>query len=203
VTRPYLIGVTGNIACGKTAVMAELATLGATIIDGDQVYRDLTGPHSELVRELAAVYGKQIADPDGSLNRPALGKIVFSDPAALTTLDQLTHPVILDEIFRRLDAATTPIVATDGIKLIESGLGQLCDEIWVVTCDVERQRERLISRNGLTQQEADRRILAQPPVAEKLAQADVVIENNGTLAELRDQVLVAWMRSCASAAAGR
>jgi dephospho-CoA kinase len=202
VTRPYLIGITGNIACGKTAVMSELASLGATVIDGDLVYRDLTGPNSALVQQLATAFGQQIVNSDGSLNRPALGQIVFSDPAALATLDHLTHPVILDEVFRRIDAASTPVVATDGIKLIESGLGQECDEIWVVTCVAERQRERLMTRNGVTREEADRRIAAQPPASEKLAHADVVISNNGTLAELRDQVHTAWMRSCASIAAG-
>jgi dephospho-CoA kinase len=202
VTRPYLIGVTGNIACGKTAVMAELAALGATVIDGDLVYRELTGPDSALVQTLAAEFGEQIVNVDGSLDRPTLGKIVFSDPAALATLDHLTHPVILDEVFRRIDAAPTPVVATDGIKLIESGLGERCDEVWVVTCDPERQRERLMARNGLTGEEADRRIAAQPPASEKLAHADVVIENNGTLDELNDQVRAAWMRSCAVASAG-
>jgi dephospho-CoA kinase len=202
VTRPYLIGVTGNIACGKTAVMAELAALGATVIDGDLVYRELTGPDSALVQTLAAEFGEQIVNVDGSLDRPTLGKIVFSDPAALATLDHLTHPVILDEVFRRIDAAPTPVVATDGIKLIESGLGERCDEVWVVICDSERQRERLMARNGLTGEEADRRIAAQPPASEKLAHADVVIENNGTLDELNDQVRASWMRSCAVASAG-
>ena len=203
VTRPYLIGVTGNIACGKTAVMNALQALGATVIDGDLVYRDLTGPGSELVQELAAVFGNQIVDPDGSLNRPELGKIVFPDPTALAALDHLTHPAILDEVFRRIDDATTPVVATDGIKLIESGLGDRCDEIWVVTCTPERQRARLMARNGLTLEEADRRIAAQSPASEKVARADAVIANDGTLEDLRDRVRAAWMRSGAPTAAGR
>ncbi len=139
-SRPFLIGVTGNIACGKTAVMTELGKLGATIVDGDLVYRDLTGAGSALVQQLAAVFGDQIVNADGSLDRAALRPIVFSDPAALQTLDHLTHPVILAEVYRRIDTAATPVVATDGIKLLESGLGDKCDEIWVVTCDPERQR---------------------------------------------------------------
>jgi len=139
---------------------------------------------------------------DGSLNRPELGKIVFSDADALAALDHLTHPVILDEVFRRIEAAPTPVVATDGIKLIESGLGDMCDEVWVVTCDPERQRGRLMARNGLTREEADRRIVAQPSVSEKIARADVVIANDGTLDELRERVRTAWMRSGASVASG-
>ena len=202
-THPYLIGVTGNIACGKTSVMNALRELGATIIDGDLVYRDLTGPESELVQQLAAVFGERIVNPDGSLNRPELGKIVFSDAAALSTLDQLTHPVILDEVFRRIEAAPTPVVATDGIKLIESGLGDACDEVWVVTCEPERQRAWLMARNGLTPEEADRRIASQQPASEKIARADVVIANDGTLEELRERVRIAWMRSDASTVAGR
>lgn len=194
-TRPWLIGVTGNIACGKSAVMARLAELGATIIDGDLVYRDLTGPGSALVHTLAKEFGPQIANPDGSLNRPELGKIVFSDATALRKLDHMTHPVILDEVFRRIDSAHTDVVATDGIKLIESGLGDQCDEIWVVTCRPKTQRARLIARNKVSAEEADRRIAAQPPAAEKIARADVVIENDGTLEELRTQVDAAWMTS--------
>lgn len=199
-TRPWLIGVTGNIACGKSAVMHRLEELGATTIDGDLVYRDLTGPGSELVQALARAFGPGIANSDGSLNRPALGKIVFSDPEALLALDHLTHPVILDEVFRRVAAASTGVVATDGIKLIESGLGDRCDEVWVVACDPDRQQERLMKRNGLSAEEANRRIEAQPPQCEKIARADVVLENNGTLDELRDRVDAAWMASAAKRA---
>ncbi len=202
-TRPYLIGVTGNIACGKSAVMNSLRELGATIVDGDLVYRDLTGPGSELVQGLAAVFGSQIVNPDGSLNRPELAKIVFADPTKLATLDHLTHPAILEDVFRRIDAAPTPVVATDGIKLIESGLGDKCDEVWVVTCSPEQQRARLMARNGLTREEADRRIAAQPPAAEKIARAEVVISNDGTLEQLHERVSTAWMRSGASTAGGR
>lgn len=198
-TRPYVIGVTGSIACGKSAVMSELKDLGVTILDGDLVYRDLTGSGSPLVQRLAEVFGAQIVHPDGSLNRAELGKIVFSDPAALTELDRITHPPVVEEVVRRIALATTPMVATDGIKLLESGMGDRCDEIWLVLCDPERQRERLIARNGLSPEEADRRIAAQLPVGDKLGRAGVVIENNGTLAELKAQVVAAWMASAAKA----
>ena len=194
-TRPWLIGVTGNIACGKSSVMQRLAELGATTIDGDLVYRQLTGPGSELVQTLASHFGEQIALPDGSLDRPALGQIVFSDPAALLELDHLTHPVILEEVFRQIAEATTAVVATDGIKLIESGLGDSCDEVWFVACSPEHQRARLIARNGSSPEEADRRIGAQPPTMEKLARADVVLENDGTLQDLRALVDTAWVES--------
>jgi dephospho-CoA kinase len=198
--RPYVIGITGNIACGKTAVMSELEELGATIIDGDLVYRELTGPGSPLVRELASAFGEQISNPDGSLNRSEMGKIVFSDPAALLRLDHLTHPAVIEEVERRIELGPTPFVATDGIKLIESGMGERCDEIWVVTCSAEHQRARLMERNGLSPEEADRRIAAQGAEAEKIARADVVLDNDRTLADLQQCVRAAWMHSAAKAA---
>lgn len=193
--RPWLIGVTGNIACGKSTVMRRLGELGATVIDGDVIYRELTGPHSALVQTLADEFGQEIVAVDGSLDRPALGRIVFSDPEALRRLDHLTHPAIVAEVLRRVDETTTDVAATEGIKLLESGLGGRCDEIWVVICDPEQQRARLMQRNGLTKDEADRRIASQSPASEKIAQADVVIENDGPLEHLRDQVDRVWIAS--------
>lgn len=194
-TSPWLIGITGNIACGKSAVMRRLGELGATVIDGDLVYREMTGPSSMLVETLASEFGQAIVNPDGSLNRPALGKIVFSDPVALHKLDQLTHPAIVAEVLDRTRSAKTAVVVTEGIKLIESGLGEQCDEIWVVICDPEYQRERLMRRNGMTREEADRRIAAQTPASEKIVRADVVLENNGTIEELFARVDRAWIAS--------
>lgn len=202
-SRPWLIGITGNIACGKSVIMRRLGELGATVIDGDVIYRELTGPGSELVQMLASEFGPGIVRPDGSLDRPALGAIVFTDPAALRTLDRLTHPVIIDEVLRRAEAATTPVVATEGIKLLESGLGDRCDEIWAVTCAPEQQRIRLMQRNGLTATEAGRRIDAQSPASEKIARADVVFENDGSIEALEAQVDRAWMASAAKRADGR
>lgn len=193
--RPWLIGVTGNIACGKSTVMERLAELGATVIDGDAIYREMTGPDSALVRTLAREFGQQIVAADGSLDRPALAGIVFSDPDALRRLDRLTHPPIVAEVLRRTALAPTPVVATEGIKLIESGLGDRCDEVWVVTCDLDQQRARLMRRNGLTRTEADRRIASQSPAREKIARADVVLANDGAVDDLREQVDRAWIAS--------
>lgn len=202
-TRPWLIGITGNIACGKSTVLARLSELGATVIDGDVIYRELTGPGSALVQTLAAEFGQRIAAPDGSLDRAELGKIVFSDPVALRRLDHLTHPVIVEEVLRRLDATTTDVAATEGIKLIESGLGDVCDEIWVVTCDPRNQRSRLMRRNAMSAAEAERRIAMQGPIEDKLRRADVVIENDGTIDDLRAQVDRAWMAAARKRIDGR
>lgn len=199
-TRPWVIGITGNIACGKTAVMRRLAEHGATIIDGDLVYRDLTGPASALVQRLACRYGQQIVNPDGSLNRKELGKIVFSDQVALRDLDHLTHPAVIEEVLRRIDHTEAAVVATEGVKLLESGMADHCDEVWVVICPPQQQRERLMARDGISLEDADRRIAAQPPLEAKLAIANVVIVNDGSLGQLQQRVDAAWMDSAANRA---
>ncbi|MEZ4529855.1 MAG: dephospho-CoA kinase [Thermomicrobiales bacterium] len=198
--RPYLIGVTGNIACGKSAVMSMLRDLvqrSSMAISSIAIGQSYSSP---LVQQLSDVFGNEIANDDGSLNR-ALGDIVFSDPEALYRLDHLT-PGRCRRGPATHRSGPTPVVATEGVKLIESGLGDQCDEIWVVMCDPARQRERLVATRGLSQEEANRRIASQPPLGEKLARADIVIANDGTLDELRAQVGAAWMRSGASRVVG-
>jgi dephospho-CoA kinase len=189
---PYVIGVTGNIATGKSLVMKRLAELGADVIDADSVYHALIAPGEPLNRALQARFGPAIARPDGSIDRMALGQIVFADPAALAALDVLTHPAIEQELRRRLAAATAPIVALDAVKLVEAGFDRECDEVWVVVADRDQQIERLMRRNHLSREEATRRVEAQPPLAPKLARADVVIDNRGIIADARRQVDDAW-----------
>lgn len=192
--RPLLLGVTGNIACGKSAVMAMLAGLGAEAIDADLVYRDLVRPGMPLLADIGRAFGPGVLRPDGELDRTALGAIVFSDPAALARLDDLVRPVVGPEVLRRAAKSDKTVVAIDAVKLFESGLGDACDETWVVTCPPEAQVERLMRRNGFGRDEAIRRITAQAPQAAKVARADVVIDNGGSLECTRQQVLAAWQR---------
>jgi dephospho-CoA kinase len=132
---------------------------------------------------------------DGRIDRRALAAIVFADPAELLRLEALTHPAVRVRIMAQVaDAARrgVRVVVVDAIKLFEGGLADHCDEVWVVTCDPAQQLARLMARNGFDEAEARRRIDAQPPQAEKVARADVVIDNSGTLAATNAQVDTAW-----------
>ncbi|MDQ3656153.1 MAG: dephospho-CoA kinase [Chloroflexota bacterium] len=190
--HPFVVGVTGNIACGKSTVVAMLAELGAVAIDADTVYHELIVPEAPLWRALVSRYGDTIVGEDGAISRHQLGSIVFSDPNVLAELDRLTHPAVVAEIRRRLDGIGTGVVAIDAVKLLESGIDAYCDLVWLVVCDPDQQIQRLMARNGLSQADAERRIRAQPAIAPKLHRADVVIDTSGTLASTRCQVEDAW-----------
>ncbi len=190
--RPYVIGLTGNIACGKSLVLRELAALGAETIDADQVARDVMAPGSSVLEAITETFGPDVLRPDGTLDRRALGAIVFRDPEALRRLEAITHPVIVAEIRRRVEESNRRVVVIDAIKLFESSLASDCDEVWVVTCRPEQQLARLIARDALSEEEALARIRAQPPQEEKIARADRVIDNSGSMEVTRQQVQALW-----------
>ncbi len=199
----YLIGLTGNIACGKSTVIALLRELGAQVIDADAVTHALQQPGQDVYRQIVAAFGTQIlVSPNGPINRPVLGAIVFSDPAQLKRLEQIVHPAVHAYIYQWLDVVATAsdqpgVAVIDAIKLLEGGWKQVCDSIWVVTCPPEQQLMRLITTRGMEESEARRRITAQPAQSEKIAQADVLIDNSGSLVETQQQVRAAWQRACA------
>lgn len=213
----YLIGLTGNIACGKSAVVAMLRELGAHTLDADQVTHELQQPGQPVYEQIVAAFGPGIlAQPGGPIDRRALGAIVFADPAELRRLERLVHPAVrvrlaawlgsigsggqepgdgqnLGSSTAHAPAHSSLIVAViDAIKLLESGWRPICDAIWVVTCAPEQQLARLVGTRGMTEAEARARIEAQPPQREKVAQASVVIDNSGSLAATREQVQAAW-----------
>lgn len=187
-TRPFLLGLTGNIACGKSTVVRMLVEMGATAIDADAVYHDLVVPDAPLWHLLRQRFGPRIVAVDRTIDRHALGEIVFGDSVALADLDRLTHPPVLAELRRRVAASAAPLVVVDAVKLFESGYAPECDATWVVTCRADQQVERLMARNALARHAAERRVAAQPPLAAKLAHADAVINNDGSLLETRIQV---------------
>lgn len=187
-----VLGVTGNIATGKSTVVGILRELGARHIDADLVYRDLVAPGQPLLKTLAEHFGDGIIAADGSLDRKALGAIVFSDPGKLKELDALTHPAVIAETDRRVDAIRDGVIIIDAVKLIESGHADVCDEVWLVTAPERVQIRRVMARNGVDEAEARRRVAAQPPLEPKLDRADVVIDNSGTLDDLRARVLDEW-----------
>ena len=195
--RPYLIGLTGNIACGKSTVLARLAEHGAETIDADRVVHALMEPGEAVWAAVRETFGPGVIAADGRIDRRALGAIVFAERAELARLEGLTHPAVRSRIVAQVAEAArrgVAVVVIDAIKLYEGGLADQCDETWVVTCDPAQQLARLIARNGFSEAEAQQRIVAQPPQADKIARATVVIDNSGTVAETRAQVDGAWGR---------
>ncbi len=188
----FVLGVTGNIASGKSTVTGVLAELGAIVIDSDLVYRELVGAGQPLLSLLAKRFGSGIIAQDGSLDRPSLGAIVFSDLAALADLDQITHPAVIAEVDARVARIDRGLVVLDAVKLVESGHADRCDAVWVVVTDPDIQIRRLMERNRLPESDARQRVDVQPSLDAKLARADLVIDNNGTREETREQVVQAW-----------
>src|SRR5204863_6225732 len=171
--RPLLIGLTGPIGCGKSTVAGWLAEAGAVVIDADAIAREVTAP-GEPGHDLAvAAFGDAVRRPDGSLDRAALGRRVFSDPAALRRLETIVHPLVRPRILRAIEngrSAGAKVIALEAIKLIESGYAPMCDEVWLVTCPADDQLERLV-RRGMTSRDAGQRIAAQAGISERLARA--------------------------------
>ncbi len=211
----YLIGMTGGIACGKSAVLAMLADLGAATIDADRVTRQLQEPGNEIYRQIVAAFGEDmLTTPGGAIDRGKLGSIVFRNPAELQRLEGIVHPVVhatlqqwLREVRQGMHRPAVPapphhtppehpVAVIDAIKLLETGWKAHCNSIWVVTCSETQQIERLMSTRGMSEQEARQRINAQPPQSSRVAHADVVIDNSSTLAHTHAQVLAAWQQCC-------
>ena len=196
----YLIGLTGNIGCGKSTVSALLAEQGAAVSDADQVTRQVMEPTQSAYDVIVQTWGTKIlVEPGGPIDRQALGRIVFADPSALRQLEAIVHPVTRQANERWLAGQDQAAYATarrglavlEAIKLIENDYPAICDAVWVVICDEHEQVRRLVESRGMTLEDARQRIAAQPPQQEKVAVADVVIDNSGTLEETREQVMAA------------
>ena len=188
-----LVGLTGNIATGKSTVAGMLTDLGATVIDADAVAHEVIRAGGPVYEEVVDAFGKEMVGPDGEIDRARLGAKVFAEPEAMRRLEAIVHPEVLVEVARRV-AATRSAVVVEAIKLIEAGMAEGCDSLWVTTCPAEQQVQRLMEGRGLSREEAERRVLAQPPQEEKLALADVVIDTSVDLAETRAQVRAEWER---------
>lgn len=197
----YLLGLTGGIACGKSTVVAMLAELGVATLDADAVTRQLQEPGQPVYAAIVAAFGAAVVQPDGTLDRQALAARVFSDAAELARLEALVHPAVRAAVQQWLDElASTPPVApatrhialVDAIKLIEGGWTTVCDATWVVTCPREQQVARLMTTRGMSAEVAHQRIDAQMPQHERVQYATVVIDNSGSLAATREQVVAAW-----------
>ncbi len=189
---PYIIGLTDNIACGKSTVRNIMEEHGAATLDADGLVHELYQPGDPVFRAVVEAFGDDIVAPGGTLDRRALGRKVFGDPAALARLEALTHPAVIERTWRWVARQTAPVVVVDAVKLIEAGIADKCDAVWVVICPLVEERRRLMTRPGMTEAEADRRLAAQEPEERKVARADVVIDNGGSIEEMRAQIARAW-----------
>lgn len=186
----HVIGLTGSIACGKSTASARLRELGATIIDADAISRALTQDGGRALPAVRQRFGDGIFHGE-SLNRRALGQIVFSDPHARADLEAILHPLIWADLRTQLRDARergVKIAVLDVPLLFESGMDVLCDEIFCVWTDEETQLARLMERDGLSEADARARIAAQMPQAIKLEKSDVHIDTSGTLEETRARI---------------
>lgn len=186
-----VLGLTGGIATGKSTVSNHLRQQGRLIIDADQVARDIVRPGTVGLSQVVKAFGKNILTDNGELDRGRLAKLVFSSKKARQQLNDILQPLIRQQIVTMLDKyrqQQVPLVVLDTPLLIEEHYQPLCDYIMVVTTKRSVQLARLMQRNQLTSLQAQQRIDSQLALTEKIKQADVVIDNNGTMAETWQQV---------------
>jgi dephospho-CoA kinase len=189
------IGLTGGIGSGKTLVSNLLKELGAGVIDADLVGHKAYEPHTDGWRAVVEAFGDRILGPASEVDRKKLGTVVFSDPEALKLLNAIMHPRIykmLEGLLAELRDAGTQVALIEAAVLIEAGWQALMDEVWVVASDEKTVIERLLERNNLTEDESQRRIRSQLSNEERAKHATALIENNGSLDDLRQRVHGLW-----------
>lgn len=185
------VGLTGGIASGKSTVAAMLRDLGAAVVDADALAREVVEPGRPALAEIVARFGPDVLTPEGRLDRPKLAAIVFRDDRARRDLNAITHPriaALAAEQSRRLAEAGAPLVIYEAALLVENGLHRGLSALVVVAVPEAVQIERLVRRDGLSEEEARARLAAQLPLDEKVKVADFVIDNAGSLADTRAQV---------------
>ncbi len=191
--RSLVIGLTGNIATGKSTILKYLIEKCATIIDADKLGHRVIEPGGPAYDAVVRAFGKEILKEDGTIDRKKLGKIVFSNPLDLGRLEKIVHPKIFELGKQEIADNDSPVIILEAIKLLEAGLmSTLCDEIWVVTSSFATQLRRLLEVRKMEETDARRMINLQPPQAAKVNQADRVINNDGTLTELHAQLDAIW-----------
>lgn len=193
------IALTGGIATGKSTVARTLRAQGIPVVDADALARDAVAPGSAGLRAVVERFGPSVLDPDGALNRAALGSIVFADPAARRDLEALVHPVVragVAAFFAALPPGAPPGVAEIPLAY-ETGWAATFDVVVVAACAPATQFARLVARDGLPPEEARRRLAAQWPIADKARLADLVVLTDGDLASTEAQAvrLAAWIRA--------
>jgi dephospho-CoA kinase len=186
------IGLTGPIGCGKSTIAHWLGErLGVAVVDADHEARLVLAPETAEVEAVYARFGAALRRPNGELDRAELGRLVFADPAALRDLEAIVHPAVRPRILgavERAERAGAQAVVIEAIKLVEGGLAELCDEVWLVTCDPIVQRDRLVGR-GERGDDADARVAAQGDLTERLrGRATRIVDTSGDMAVTRAAV---------------
>ena len=193
-----VVGLTGGIASGVSLVASMFRELGAAVIEADRIARDVVAPGTPAYRKIIDVFGREVVLPDGSLDRRRLGALVFKDPSARRRLNTITHPEIRRRIAEQVErtAAEHPdaVILVDIPLLLDTAGPDAfdLDAVIVVQATPEQQISRLIARDGLTREEAESRLAAQRPIAEKATEADWVIDNSGSIEQTRAQVDSLW-----------
>ena len=189
-----VIGLTGNIGTGKSVVRKMLEHLGAYGIDADQLSHRAMTKGAPGYKPVVEMFGRWVVAADGQIDRARLGKIVFSDPAALAELEKIIHPLVSQAVDMLVQRTSQPVIVIEAIKLLESDLRAACDSVWVTAAPPDVQLKRLMQARGMSEAEARQRITAQPPQAQKTALAQVVIQNAGTFTETWKQVSAAYQK---------
>lgn len=188
INSTFMIGITGNIATGKSVIRRMLANAGIFGIDADNLAHRMIYLGGPAYQPVIDAFGEEIKTDQDLISNQKLGQIVFNDPARLSQLESLVHPAVIDATIKRVKAARHPTAAIEAIKLLESGLGNRCDSIWVSYASYEHQIQRLVESRGLSADDADLRIKAQPPQTVKFSQADVIINTETTFKDT-------WLRT--------
>jgi dephospho-CoA kinase len=192
-----VIGLTGGIGSGKSTVSRFLTELGAVVIDADKVGHEALKPGTELWREVVAAFGRQTLTPDGDIDREKLGEIAFSNPDSLVRLNRIMHPRLYEVVKAQIEECRrqgTGVVVLEAPLLIEAGWTSLVDKIWVTVASEATVLRRLQERTGLSEPESLARIRSQLASTERVRYADVTIDTDGELDELRARVEKLWRK---------
>ncbi|ARH90705.1 MULTISPECIES: dephospho-CoA kinase [Streptomyces] len=189
------VGLTGGIGAGKSEVSRLLASYGAVVVDADKIAREVVEPGTPGLAAVVEEFGEDVLTPDGTLDRPKLGGIVFNDPEKLKALNAIVHPLV-GARSAELEASAGPdaVVVHDVPLLTENGLAPLYDTVVVVDAAPQTQLDRLVRLRGMAEDEAKSRMAAQATREQRLAIADLVIDNDGPLEALEPQVRAVWER---------
>ena len=189
----FIVGLTGGIASGKSETAKILKKLGARVIDADVISRDVMLPQTDCWQKVTAVFGKEILGEDLTIDRAELARIVFADPQKRLLLNSLVHPVIMHTIEEMLARIQTEepdaLVIIDAALLVETGIYKRCEKLVVICAAEDTQIKRLLERDGMSREEAQKRIAAQLPLGEKVNVADYLIANDGSLEALQTETM--------------